>query len=331
LSKRILILGGHGFIGSHTSNLLVNSGHTVGVVDCYHQYYSFPDDEYNVVLPQRIAHSQAQSVYNGRIEDVEFMRSVFEDFKPDRVIHVATYPNAYMVKRNVVDATGNMITATATTLDLCVEHSVDRIVFASSSMVYGDFDAIGSGPPDETAPCNPLTLYGSYKLQGEKMCHIWHKEKGLNHTILRPSALYGSKDMITRVISQLVRARLTTGTMKVQGPDNRLDFSNVIDVASAFYHAVLDDACENQTFNCTRGQGRKIIEAAEMIQGRIGGNIETLPHDEFYPNRDTLNSNKLRELTHWNPEITIDTGIPEYLDWFLAQPFAKAMPLYSEI
>ena len=47
---RILILGGHGFIGSHTSNLLKEKGHTIGVVDCYHQYFTFPDQEYFSIL-----------------------------------------------------------------------------------------------------------------------------------------------------------------------------------------------------------------------------------------------------------------------------------------
>jgi len=323
---RVLILGGHGFIGSHISNILRQQGHVVGVVDCYHQYHTFPDDEYSCVLAQRQAHCGADEVYVGKIEDGEFLNRAFDTFNPNTVIHVATYPNAYMVKRNVVDATGNMITATALVLDACVKHNVEKIVFASSSMAYGNFLVPA---PDETAPTNPLTLYGSYKLQGERMCKIWHKEHGLDYSILRPSALYGTRDMITRVLSQLVRARFTTGTMRVQGPENKLDFSNVLDVASAFAICATDPKTKNEIFNCTRGQGRPILEAAEMIQARIGGEIETLPHDEFYPNRDTLNSDKLQEYTSWRPTVDIEQGIPAYLDWILEQPYVKNMPLYQ--
>ena len=61
--------------------------------------------------------------------DLQFMEQTFEHFKPDRVIHVATYPNARMVKRNVLDATNNMITATAYILDLCVKHKVDKTYY----------------------------------------------------------------------------------------------------------------------------------------------------------------------------------------------------------
>ena len=315
---RILILGGYGFIGSHISNYLKKDNHTIGIVDCYHQYYTFPNWEYTPVLNQRKVITNADKEYIGKIENLQFMENAFSDFKPDRVIHVATYPNARMVKRNVQDATDNMVTATAYILDLCVKHNVEKITFASSSMVYGDFnDQI----PDEDVVPRPNTLYGSYKRQGELMCKIWHREYGLDYVIMRPSALYGEKDAITRVISQLLKNVLTTGKMTVQGPDNKLDFSNVLDVAKYFALATVKDI-KNETLNCTRGHGRRIIEAAEMIKDKLGtGEIITKPHDSFYPNRDTLNSDKAKSLLNFNPIIDIEEGIPKYINWFLQQPF----------
>ena len=95
---RILVLGGYGFIGSHICQQLKSEGHTVGIVDCFHQYYTFPDWEYYPVLVQRKAITQTDKEYIGQIENLQFMEQTFEDFKPDRVIHVATYPNARMVK-----------------------------------------------------------------------------------------------------------------------------------------------------------------------------------------------------------------------------------------
>ena len=315
---RILILGGYGFIGSHISNYLKKDNHTIGIVDCYHQYYTFPNWEYTPVLNQRKAITNADKEYIGKIENLQFMENAFSDFKPDRVIHVATYPNARMVKRNVQDATDNMVTATAYILDLCVKHKVEKITFASSSMVYGDFN---NQIPDEDVVPRPNTLYGSYKRQGELMCKIWHREYGLDYVIMRPSALYGEKDAITRVISQLLKNVLTTGKMTVQGPDNKLDFSNVLDVAKYFALATVKDI-KNETLNCTRGHGRRIIEAAEMIKDKLGtGEIIPKPHDSFYPNRDTLNSDKAKSLLNFNPIIDIEEGIPKYINWFLQQPF----------
>ncbi|OUU26135.1 MAG: hypothetical protein CBB97_08655 [Candidatus Endolissoclinum sp. TMED37] len=332
---RILILGGYGFIGSHISSVLSKQGHTIGIVDCYHQYYTFPNWEYQPVLTQRKSITNVTKEYIGQIENLQFMEQTFEDFKPDRVIHVATYPNAKMVKRNVQDATNNMVSATAYILDLCVKHKVEKIVFASSSMVYGEFN---NQIPDERVEPNPNTLYGSYKRQGELMCKIWNREHGLDYIIMRPSALYGEKDTITRVISQLLKNVLTTGEMTVQGPENKLDFSNVLDVAEYFALATTNNVV-NETFNCTRGNGRKIIDAAEIIKEKLGiGEIITKPHDPFYPNRDTLNSDKAKLMLNFNPGIDIEEGIPKYINWFLSQPFYfdnldinKSFPLGTKI
>jgi nucleoside-diphosphate-sugar epimerase len=317
---KILILGGHGFIGHNVAQQLIALGHQISTVDVHHTYGEYQFWEHEPVLSQRISSIGMHTHFDTDVCNLHDMDTVFKTVEPDIVIDLATYPNAKMVKKNVVDATTNMIAATAIALDLCVKYHVKRFVLASSSMVYGDFDAFDVAP-NETAVCNPLTLYGSYKLQCERMCKIWHHEHGLEYALLRPSALYGTRDMVVRVISKMTVSALTTGKMIVNGPDNKLDFSYVTDVAGAFVTAAIDPRCANGIFNCTRGNGRRIIEAAELIQARIPSKIEIQPHDIFYPNRDTLNSQLLCELTDWAPQIDIEQGIPEYLDWFLQQEF----------
>lgn len=318
----ILILGGHGFIGHHTAKILTDAGHNVSTVDMHHTYGEYPAWEYNPILVQRLEYMGDHMHYQGDVTDPVFMNNVFTSDEFDVVIDLATYPNAKMVKKNVIDATTNMVTATAMALELSAKHKVKRFVLASSSMAYGEFQ---SAAPDETSVCNPLTLYGSYKLQCEQMCKIWQKEEGLEYAILRPSALYGTRDTIVRVISKMTVSALKEGKMYVQGPDNKLDFSFVEDVASAFATAATDPACANQIFNCTRGYGRKIIEAAEIINSIIPAEIITKPHDAFYPNRDTLNSDKLKSMTAWNPKWDIEQGIPAYLNWFMKQEYISKL------
>jgi nucleoside-diphosphate-sugar epimerase len=318
----VLILGGHGFIGHHLGSQLRQQNYEISVVDNHHQYGEYPDWEYDPVLQQRLLHLGQHDFFHGSVCDPNFMQSVFEKVRPEIVVDLATYPNAKMVQKNVVDATENMIVATAIALDLCTKFQVRRFVLASSSMVYGDFDAIGQAP-DEDSVCNPLTLYGSYKLQCERMCQIWNKQHGLEFVLLRPSALYGVRDMVVRVISKMTVSALKHGRLTVNGPDNKLDFSYVTDVSAAFATAVTHTACTNQVFNCTRGNGRKIIEAAEIIKSRIPCEIIISKHDDFYPNRDTLNSDKLRDMTDWDPKIDIEQGIHDYLDWFLSQTYTS--------
>lgn len=316
---KILILGGHGFIGCHTSAILKKLNHTVCAVDCYHTYHTYTEKEYHSVLPQRILHANADYSYNVKIEDEHGLSNVFEMFKPDVVIHLATYPNAKMVQRNLIDAANNMLSATANILVQCKTYQVKRLVFASSSMVYGDFlmDA-----PDENHVCNPQTLYGSFKLQGEHMVKLWARDTGMEYVILRPSALYGTRDMIIRIISQMTINCLKNKTIIAQGPDNKLDFSYVEDVAEYFARAATLPNAANQIFNSTRGRGRKIIEAAELVRSSLGfGEIVIKPHDDFYPNRDTLNSDKIKSILDFDPNWDIELGIPTYINWLLAQDY----------
>ena len=119
---KILILGGHGFIGHNVAQQLINLGHRVGTVDVHHRYGEYQDWEYDPVLSQRMDFIGLHSAWNIDVCDAEKLKQVFAEFSPDVVIDLATYPNAKMVKKNVVDATTNMIAATAIALDLCVVH-----------------------------------------------------------------------------------------------------------------------------------------------------------------------------------------------------------------
>ncbi|MEC7567776.1 MAG: hypothetical protein VYA01_02065, partial [Bacteroidota bacterium] len=76
----------------------------------------------------------------------------------------------------------------------------------------------------------------------------------------------------------------------------------------------------------TRGRGRKIMEAAELVQECVDkGFIETKPHDAFYPNRDTLDSSKIKQVLGYTPTTDIEQGIPLYVNWFLKQKFISKL------
>ena len=137
----------------------------------------------------------------------------------------------------------------------------------------------------------------------------------LKYIIMRPSALYGTRDLITRVISQMTYSAITKKKIFVRGPNNKLDFSWVEDVADAFAR-VTTQPIYNEVFNCTRGKGVTIMKAAKIIQNILGGEIIEEEQDLLTSNRDTLNSCKIKNMTRWDPKVDIEEGIPRYINWF---------------
>jgi len=308
---KVLITGGHGFIGCHIVNNLNAKGHKVCVVDNYTDYKCYDKKEYKRVLKQRILHANA-ATFIGNIFNSE---DPFKYFQPDIVIHLASCPNARMLLRNVEQETKTAVEGTLKILQLCVKYKVKRIVFASSSMVYGDFM---SDAPNELHLTNPKTLYGSYKLAGEQMIKTFNKDYGLEYCILRPSAIYGTRDMIIRVISQMAKSMFEKGEITITGDKSKLDFTYVTEVAEAFVQGALHKGATNMIFNCSRGRGRSIVEAANLVKDYMGNKckLNIKESDSFYPSRDTLNSTRLKILTGWKPKIDIEEGIKKYVEWF---------------
>ena len=207
--KRVLVIGGHGFIGCHVANLLNKQGHTVGIVDSYrdyNHYWQHNVGEYAKVKPLRVEHAGKADVFNHDILDELGLENTFAKFRPDVVIHLASCPNAKVFQYNAREETETAVQGTLRVLEMCVKYGVHRFVLSSSSMVYGDFKV---DEPDEIHKCFPQTLYGTFKLANEFMVKSFTKDNPqLTYSILRPSAVYGTNDVTMRVISQMAKSAL---------------------------------------------------------------------------------------------------------------------------
>ena len=108
------------------------------------------------------------------------------------------------------------------------------------------------------------------------------------------------------------------GEIIITGAKSKLDFTYVTEVAEAFVQGALHKGATNMIFNCSRGRGRTIIEAADLVKDYMGNNckLNIKESDSFYPSRDTLDSNRLKTLTGWEPKIDIEEGIKKYVEWF---------------
>ena len=194
--------------------------------------------------------------------------------------------------------------------------SVKRFVYASSSMVYGDFERM---PADEKHPTNPLDVYGGTKLSSEILTRVYSKQYGIKYTIIRPSAVYGPTDVNRRVTQIFVENALMGKPLALHnGGESKLDFTYVEDTANGFVLALRSKKAENEAFNITRGEGRSLKELAEIIQRLVPGTrIERkeASKDEKRPERGTLDISKARKLLGYKPQYSLEEGMKMYVEF----------------
>jgi UDP-glucose 4-epimerase len=188
-------------------------------------------------------------------------------------------------------------------------------------MVYGDFeDTIGIGVM-ESHPTNPIGQYGIMKLAGEWLVRDYTRRTGMQHTIIRPSAVYGPLDVEDRVVSKFLLSAMRDGVLNVNGGDECLDFTYVSDVAQGIANATVSDNTANTTYNITRGQARSLLEAAELsvaIAGR--GHVQINMPDGNFPTRGQLNIQRAQLDFEYAPQVDIEQGFQLYYDWLINNP-----------
>lgn len=249
------------------------------------------------------------------------------DVKPNYVIHLAALPLADVSNKYGSEAKTTIQNGTETVLDCIREYmqthsNFKRFTFASSSMVYGDFNKFSDGSPipaKETDNLDPKkSMYATYKANGETITKGFGYVHRVPITIIRPSAVYGPTDSNRRVTEILVNNALTGKPLILQqGGTPILDFTYVKDTSTGFILATTDPKGSGETFNITAGQGRSLEELAQVISEIIPG-IEIVVEktvDRFRPSRGALDITKARTMLGYNPKYTLEKGMEEYIDF----------------
>lgn len=307
MNKRVLVTGGFGFIGHEVVREFESLGYDVTIIDLLTDYGVIPRQELNNLITDRRSRITTTNWYQIDIANANDVSWVIDRTKPDIVVHLASAPRQQVVAADVTTAVNTMITGTHNVLEASKAVDVEKFVFISSSMVYGDFDY----PVHEHALCNPKSTYGILKLTGEQLV----KASGLNYAIVRPSAVYGPRDVTGRAISKFFDCALTNKPLKVNGANEQLDFTYVTDLARGIVHAATIDV-PSDTFNITYGSARSLLDAAEAVIEIVGhGSIVIGQRDESFPKRGTLSTTRAQEVLSYYPQVNLDQGLELYYEW----------------
>ena len=310
---KILVTGGMGLIGHNVVNKLQGKGHDVNIIDNCTNYGIIPEDELEYLMGERNKKISPDTiVFMENIADADAVDKAFEKTKPEVVIHMASFPRQKVVNANPANGARVMMEGLINICESAKKHKVERVVYISSSMVYGDFE----DQVLEDDPCKPIGQYGIMKLAGEDLVKDYHRRGCFDYAIIRPSAVYGPLDVEDRVVAKFMLAAMRGNTLKVNGASETLDFTYVDDAADGIVAAATRIMAANRTYNITKSHSVSLLEAAEMIVKIVGrGEIEVKDKDADFPSRGALNIDRARTILGYDPKVDVEEGFQKYYEW----------------
>ena len=313
---KILVTGGLGFIGHNVVARLEAQGHDVVITDTQSTYGIVAPEEIQYLISERRKKIQTDRIYSIDMSDRAGIDWLVRHHGPDRIIHLASFPRQKVVNANAPAGSRVMSEGLLNLLEAAVANSVSRFVYASSSMIYGDFKNTGENGIDESHECRPLGQYGIMKLAGEWLVRDYTVRTGMAHTIVRPSAVYGPLDVEDRVISKFLIRAMRGEEIQVRGAGELLDFTYVGDTADGIVASALSDQSVNRTYNITRGRSRTLLEAAQIaVNLAQRGTIRILDPDQAFPSRGQLNISAAERDFGFAPGMDIEQGFRLYYEW----------------
>ena len=309
----ILVTGGAGFIGSHLIERLIHDGVSVTVIDEFNDFYDPAIKRANIAKA-----GQGLHVVEGDICDPALLDKAFHGRNYDAVVHLAARagvrpsrerPDLYL--RTNIDGTFRLLEAVK-------KAGTPRLIFASSSSVYGlnkklpfsEFDRI-----DQT-----ISPYAATKLAGEQLCSTYAHLNNIRTVCLRFFTVYGPRQRPDLAISKFTRLINEDQPIPKFGDGSSArDYTYVDDIIEGIVAALAYDGPIFDVFNLGGSQTTTLAELIALIEKALGkrAEINQLPEQPGDLPRTYADVAKAGELLGYSPTTPIAEGVPKYVNWYL--------------
>ncbi|MEM2049597.1 MAG: NAD-dependent epimerase/dehydratase family protein [Thermoproteota archaeon] len=307
--KRVLVTGGAGFIGSHLVDILIEKGCEVVVLDNFDDFYS--GKERNIV---RHIGNEKFHLIRGDILNYDLLFHVMKGVEV--VFHEAAQAGIRYCNLNPVKAHRVNVEGTLNVLLASREQKVKRIVYASSSSIFGKTSSM---PINEEYPTNPSSPYGATKLAGEKYCLSFHDVYGIDVVCLRYFSVYGPRGRPDQVIYSMAYRMLTGKRPVVYGSgEQRRDFTYVSDVAEATLLAAETEGIAGEVFNIGFGKDFSINELLKILFNTMSVDGVEPEYLESYKGdfeRTLADNSKAQRTLGWRPKVNLEEGVRRFVEW----------------
>jgi len=317
VSKKVAITGGAGFLGSHVVGHFVGEGEDVVVVD---DFSSGHEENLEAV----------QDEVEVRDVDLRSRDAIDELADVDVIVHLAAKIGGIGYFHDVpADIIAMNDAMNKVVFDAAVEHDFDRVVYASSSMVYERATEFPVTEDQVADIPSPDSAYGFQKLAGEYYCRAYHDQYDVEYSIFRPFNAVGPREPPGEEVGQahvipdfvLKILEEEQHPLRILGDGRQVrSFTNVADIARGVYECTFADAAANDHFNLGSEDGVTMRTLAELIWERCGRDeeiaFETTEAFDHDVEKRVPSSEKARRVLDWEPEVSLEESLEEYIAWY---------------
>lgn len=307
---KALVTGAAGFIGSHLSERLLKEGLAVVGVDCFTDYYPVKIKEKNI--SSALKHKNFRLI-NKNLLEID-LNNVLDGI--DLIFHHAAQPG---VRANwgktFEEYVENNIYATQRLLEALRAKKIIKMIYASSSSVYGDAEKL---PTSEKVVPKPVSPYGVTKLAAENLCYVYFKNYDIPVVSLRYFSVYGPRQRPDMGFNRFIRSIINKEEMQIYGSGTQTrDFTYVNDVIDADIRA-LDGKCKpGETYNVGGGSRISVNDAVRIIEDISGkkAKIKYLEAQKGETAHTSADISKAKSHFGYSPRFDIKTGLKREYEW----------------
>lgn len=310
---RYLITGGAGFIGSNLADKLLENGHDLVIIDNFSDYYDVSIKEKNVIKHSDDPHYK---LYRENIENLINIERIFNEYSFDAVIHLAGRAGVRQSLEKPIEYIKTNIIGTVNILECMRRYSVKKLIFASSSSVYGNCEDIEFN--EDANVSKPISPYAATKAAGEQFCYTWHHLYGINVIALRFFTVYGPRQRPDLAISKFTKAISEGSIIQMFGDGStERDYTYIDDIVDGILSALNYDKSSYEIINLGGGQPIQLKQMVNTIERAVNkkAKIEeySMQPGDVYNTRCSLT--KAHDLLGYMPKINFEQGIRNFVRW----------------
>lgn len=317
--RRYLVTGGAGFIGSHLVDRLLAAGHSVAVLDCFDDFYDRRLKELNLRSARSHPHCRFHEI---DVSDEAALHRVWSEVRPDMVFHLAARAGVRPSIENPRPYLQMNIVATANVLEMARRIGPARLVFASSSSVYGNQTKVPFSEDDPTD--RPISPYAAGKKMGEQLCYTYHHAYGLDITCLRFFSAYGPRSRPDMAVAKFTRSIERGEPVPMYGDGSTArDYTYIDDIVDGILVAA-DHMGGYAIYNLGRSEPvllRDLIDGIAVALGKPA-RIQVCPSKAGDVERTFADITHSRERLGYHPKVGLAEGLARYVAWFRREGIA---------